>query len=171
MTSRASHIYIIGADPSGPVKIGISSNPSKRCRQLQSGCPLSLAVFKSWVIPESALVDACTIESNVHQKLRSDSVWGEWFSVSFDAAERAIVEECRRTLPRGQRATPVNDNSVKILGNRFSTGGARPPPKARKKLPKIETPIGARQRRPTSPALTRRIPAPVDDDLALAGVR
>ena len=74
-----SHLYIIQSDKTGAIKIGRSKNPSKRLKQLQTGCPDKLKLL---VIFENK----GHLEKNLHRRLKSykSRRRGEWFD--FDCA-------------------------------------------------------------------------------------
>jgi hypothetical protein len=78
-----SFIYVIGADKAGPVKIGLSVNPDKRLRQLQTGHPARLSLFHTMEV-ESAKV--ALMEKIIHKTVRPWRGVGEWFYLSVDDA-------------------------------------------------------------------------------------
>ena len=85
-----SHLYIIQSDKTGAIKIGRSKNPSKRLKQLQTGCPDKLKLL---VIFENK----GHLEKNLHRRLKSykSRRRGEWFD--FDCAGDcggSLVEDC-----------------------------------------------------------------------------
>lgn len=81
----ASFVYVIGAE-SGPRKIGMSADPSRRAALLQTGSPYPLAVLHA-VRHERA----AAVEAYAHRLLRQHSTAGEWFDVTTDAAVDAIT--------------------------------------------------------------------------------
>lgn len=67
-------IYAIQAE-SGPIKIGITNNLTKRLRQLQSGHYEALKPIAAQIKSDS---DAL-VEEWIHEKLASSLIRGEWF--------------------------------------------------------------------------------------------
>ena len=72
-------VYVIGHDRAGPVKIGISKEPTKRRSSLQCGNPQKLDVFY-----ESDVCDALLVEAIVHLRLNDycAGAGNEWFNVT-----------------------------------------------------------------------------------------
>ncbi len=79
-------IYIIGASPFGPLKIGISKNPEKRLKQLQTSSPQKLHLYASgeatfecgysaYEMPDSA------VEKVTHLWYSERRLTGEWFDI------------------------------------------------------------------------------------------
>ena len=68
------HLYIIQTDKTGAFKIGRSKNPTKRLKQLQTGCPDKLRLLL-------VLENKGHMEKNLHQRLRNFKSRrnGEWF--------------------------------------------------------------------------------------------
>lgn len=81
-----SYIYIVGASKDGPVKIGLSVDPERRRRQLQTGYPEPLQVFHTEEV-ESDWVQI--MEGIIHRENRHKRLKGEWFRMS---VEDAILE-------------------------------------------------------------------------------
>lgn len=81
-----SFIYVIGYDVAGPLKIGISANPEKRLRQLQTGQDKQLRLFH---IEETIAGYPRFMEGFIHSNLAPKRIKGEWFDV---AVEDAIAE-------------------------------------------------------------------------------
>jgi predicted GIY-YIG superfamily endonuclease len=76
-------IYVIAANPSGPVKLGISNNPEKRVRQLQTGHADTLYVFHKEPVEQERvkIFERLLHRDNRHMRLR-----GEWFNMSVEHA-------------------------------------------------------------------------------------
>ena len=78
---KIQYMYIISNDK-GYIKVGITNNPTKRLKQLQTGNPnkLSLLFTEEFESPRAHLLK---IEKIVHKELqeyKNDSI-GEWFKV------------------------------------------------------------------------------------------
>ena len=58
------------------IKIGISNNPSKRLKQLQTGCPFPIKIIKKFEVS-----NAEEIETALHNKLSFYNSSGEWFMI------------------------------------------------------------------------------------------
>ena len=69
-------LYLIYARDVGRVKIGLSNDPTKRLKQLQTGSPveLELFAFKNYQ-------NAHVKESELHQRFQNKRVHGEWFEL------------------------------------------------------------------------------------------
>lgn len=74
-TSR-SFIYIIREEGKGRLKIGISNNPEKRLKTLQTGSAEDLTLLYTSLVCSNSL----EIEANVHEHFKEYLVRGEWFS-------------------------------------------------------------------------------------------
>jgi hypothetical protein len=84
-------IYIAQAGDDGPVKIGVSGDPVRRIKQLNTGSAVKIVligffVCNSWLI-------ARILEASVHAALAASRLNGEWFSVAPDTARRTIAEK------------------------------------------------------------------------------
>lgn len=75
-----SYIYIIGGD-APPFKVGISKDPERRLRALQTGHPHKLKIHT--VKPTSA-DKTKLLESVIHHHLRLHRTHGEWFDLSLE---------------------------------------------------------------------------------------
>ena len=100
------HVYIIGADDGGPVKIGFTSRePADRLVQIRNGSPRDLRVLAA---AEGSLDD----ERALHRVLGEHRIRGEWFERS-DEVEAAISDlagallMARRTKPRPAERLPL----------------------------------------------------------------
>ncbi|MFI0742684.1 GIY-YIG nuclease family protein [Streptomyces sp. NPDC021100] len=67
-----SQVYVIGASGSPVAKIGVSTDPERRLRQIQSMSPLRLEIL--WTCPGSY-----PLEGRLHAQLRAYRSHGEWF--------------------------------------------------------------------------------------------
>lgn len=65
-------LYFIGS-AGGPIKIGISVDPAKRVRQLQTGYPYELKVF-------ATVRGGCLLEPEYHARFAAHRLQGEWFN-------------------------------------------------------------------------------------------
>lgn len=86
MASEDTFIYVVGP-AGGPNKVGLTADPQKRLRTLQTGHYLSLSVHHSEKVPWS---DAALIERLAHDLLKSAHLRGEWFDISVADAISAI---------------------------------------------------------------------------------
>tara|TARA_E500000178_G_C16776813_1_gene641755 strand:+ start:194 stop:499 length:306 start_codon:yes stop_codon:yes gene_type:complete len=70
-------LYVIQSDVTGAVKIGISSHPQKRLKQLQTGSPYQLKLLCS-------IANMSHKEKIIHNRLKDYkmSCKGEWFDFS-----------------------------------------------------------------------------------------
>lgn len=74
-----SFIYVIAADPAGPVKIGSSKEPERRLRQLQTGHADPLKLFHTEAISVEGVL---LMERIIHRENRVHKRKGEWFNLS-----------------------------------------------------------------------------------------
>lgn len=81
-TSR-SFIYIIREEGKGRLKIGISNNPEKRLKTLQTGSAEDLTLLYTSLVCSNSL----EIEANVHKHFKEYLVRGEWFSSELEPIE------------------------------------------------------------------------------------
>jgi len=76
------HVYVViscGVLTSSTfIKVGISSNPSKRMKEVQTGCPVPVRVAN--ISKPCSRMDARTIESRLHKILMRFNSSGEWFT-------------------------------------------------------------------------------------------
>jgi Meiotically up-regulated gene 113 len=75
-----SYIYIIGSDKP-PYKVGISKNPQRRLKDLQTGHPYPLTIHS---IVETSTANNKLLESVIHRNLRHLRTNGEWFDIPLE---------------------------------------------------------------------------------------
>jgi hypothetical protein len=78
-----SYLYIIAANDQGPVKLGVSDNPGRRLKQLQTGHPQVLSIFHQEQVNAEL---AYFLERNLHKDIAHKRVRGEWFELSVKEA-------------------------------------------------------------------------------------
>ena len=72
-----SYIYVIGGlEP--PFKVGISENPQKRLKSLQTGHPYPLQIHS---LTETCVTKTKLLETVIHRNLKHLRTNGEWFDV------------------------------------------------------------------------------------------
>ena len=86
---KKNYVYVIAAESTcSYVKIGISDNPHRRIRQLQTGSPFFLFVFGVF---EAATREAAEgIEAAAHYIMDEARAAGEWFCVLADEARDTL---------------------------------------------------------------------------------
>ena len=84
------YLYAIKDLVTGLIKLGYSSDPRSRLRELQTGSssPLHLLYYES--VGNS---DARLLESQLHRDLNYLRVRGEWFKLS-DSEARSFIQWC-----------------------------------------------------------------------------
>lgn len=82
-------LYVVGANCTGPVKVGISRSPASRLASLQTGSHEKLILFTCIVIPDKDR----WIERTIHESLNMWRLQGEWFDISLPCAIEAIYCE------------------------------------------------------------------------------
>ena len=84
-----SYIYIISDGEA--YKVGISKNPKKRIKALQTGSPKKLQLLYTFKIPKNRIFK---VEKECHAALQTRFVKrGEWFHNATEFAVRIIVDE------------------------------------------------------------------------------
>lgn len=81
-----TYLYVIGWDRAGPVKIGFTTNPTKRVAQLQTAQPNTLEIFHLCKVETPK---ARIIENLIHKSNRRYKISGEWYDLT---VEQAIAE-------------------------------------------------------------------------------
>ena len=74
------YIYVIGSDQP-PYKVGISVNPQKRLRELQTGHPERLRVLHE---QETEYDRTRLLERVIHRHLKHHRCEGEWFQMDLE---------------------------------------------------------------------------------------
>lgn len=73
-----SYIYVIGSD-SPPYKVGISKDPQRRLKDLQTGFPQKLKIH---MMKETESTKTRLLETVIHHHLKHHKTHGEWFDMS-----------------------------------------------------------------------------------------
>ena len=94
MTTTTLHVYIMYAEMRGifdkmNVKIGVSDNPKKRLKGVQTGCPGEVHLIHTF----EAGQDAYLHEGYFHKLYKEFSTGGEWFEFSNDHFVEKILPE------------------------------------------------------------------------------
>ena len=99
------YIYLIQNLETSRYKIGVSKNPKKRIKQLQTGSGEELKLIHTFETD-----NARKIESALHNMYRQHKTMGEWFNLSL-SEEHVFIKEC----------TKINENInyLKNQGNIF----------------------------------------------------
>lgn len=82
-----SSVYVIGRR-GGPCKIGVSADPMKRLKSVQTGCAMAVEVWGYCTFPSRFV--ARRFERSAHDALSGNRLSGEWFDVEPEAAIAAI---------------------------------------------------------------------------------
>lgn len=123
-------VYIICQEGGqSPVKIGISVKVDSRFSTLQAANPNRLQVYKTF--PYRTVTLAQKVERRVHSLLKERRIRGEWFDVSPEEAEKAILDIGSKT---DMRHTPkehriLGDQEYRLLefiGQHAEKNGAMP---------------------------------------------
>lgn len=86
---KKSYVYIItdGED----CKVGVSDNPAKRLKQLQTGNPKKLKIVDTFEVPRKEI--AFKVEKEAHSKIQSlYEKRGEWFKGATEYHVSMIVD-------------------------------------------------------------------------------
>lgn len=84
------YIYLIQNIETSKYKIGISKNPKKRMKQLQTGSGEELILINQYKTE-----NARKIEKILHRKYSLDNSIGEWFDISLKE-EVKFIDECKK---------------------------------------------------------------------------
>ena len=126
------YLYLIGVEPNGPVKIGVSSNVISRLRALQTGFHLDLSIIKKWKANPENLY---RIEAITHNALKAHRLRGEWFSCHSLQAITEIETILFRTK-NGRDVSCYEDNSADPFKSLSSSVGGKISAAKRKKISK-----------------------------------
>lgn len=74
---ETSYIYVIGGD-NPPYKVGISKNPHRRLKTLQTGHPDKLKILS---LKETEPSKTKLLESVIHHNMKQYRLTGEWFNL------------------------------------------------------------------------------------------
>ena len=94
MKTTTLHVYVMFAEMRGiydtmNVKIGVSDNPKKRLKGVQTGCPGEVHLIRTF----EAGQDAYFHEGYFHKLYEKFSTGGEWFEFSNDYFEEKVLPE------------------------------------------------------------------------------
>lgn len=108
-------VYVIGTSK-GPFKIGISADPDKRAKELQTGCPVPIRVI--YLRECRSREEASDIERAAHRLLARKRGAGEWFFCRLEEASGAITVAAAilRALRRAAQDEDYIQSHV-VLGN------------------------------------------------------
>lgn len=83
-----SFLYVIAAREQGPTKLGISDDPARRLKQLQTGHPETLMIFHKEAVDAPL---AYYLERNLHKSISHRRLRGEWFDLAVAEAISHII--------------------------------------------------------------------------------
>lgn len=116
MLRDASLYFIQAGGDRGPIKIGFSVDPAKRCSDLQVGNHEALALLASL-----RCRDAQYAEKAIHEHLSSSRMNGEWFRFSVETA--AIVRAARALSSFALQSKPLLPESLRTTKMSAATDG------------------------------------------------
>jgi hypothetical protein len=107
----ATAVYVFASKVA--CKVGISDDPERRLRQIQTGHPSELRIVKSWWFASTN--DAALVEKSVHGLLKvlGAHASGEWFS----ASPSTVLEHVRKVIVDLVETSEI-DRSLQALGAR-----------------------------------------------------
>ena len=85
---KPDYIYIIHQGESRLFKIGVSNDPKRRLRALQTGNPHPLTLLRAF---KCSTMSAYRAEAAIHQHLAASRRKGEWFEIDTDDRVVAIA--------------------------------------------------------------------------------
>lgn len=77
-----AYLYVIGGTEK-PYKIGITNNPARRLKNLQTGHPKKLKLHHIELIPDDQVR---LLEQTIHNTIKHRKTHGEWFDVDLEQA-------------------------------------------------------------------------------------
>lgn len=77
---KTSFIYVIGSN-NPPYKVGISKDPNRRLKNLQTGHPYPLEIH---LLKETDVAKTKLLETVIHRHLKLYKTNGEWFNLSLE---------------------------------------------------------------------------------------
>jgi len=96
----ATSIYVMavrnGQEISGPVKVGITSNPGLRLAQFQTACPYEMLIVRTFQAPDREI--AREIEKCFHATQREHLLRGEWFNLQPNIACGILAFQIRMAI-------------------------------------------------------------------------
>ena len=90
MRNNLKKIYLIRSQEESYYKIGISNNPIKRLKELQTGNPTQLKIISAYPSEYANL-----IEKTLHRRYSHLKKEGEWFYMS-NENEVSFINECAK---------------------------------------------------------------------------
>jgi len=98
------YVYIIqsGTKMKSPIKIGMSDDPEKRIKQLQTGNPQVLRIIIS--IKCNSREHAFELEKTLHRMLERNNILNEWFSVR----KKSVFETINRMANNPELAQVIS---------------------------------------------------------------
>ena len=84
-----SHLYFIRMGDTNHFKIGVTHSLPRRVKQLQTGNPFPLWVFRSVHVVDGSVKE---LERTLHQRYHTHRMMGEWFNLKPDDVDRFIKE-------------------------------------------------------------------------------
>lgn len=91
-------LYIIGSNPMGPLKVGISKDPEVRLKQLQTACPTKLVIYATAEVSQlwygSGYLELTDreAEARIHEYLQHYRLEGEWFDADLYVVTEGAIE-------------------------------------------------------------------------------
>lgn len=91
--TKQNYVYLIHAEATRFVKIGVSNNPKARLKEVQTGCP-----FRCYVHTELPVVKGRAEEIALHALFKSARRNGEWFDLPLDTDLGLILDLIKLAL-------------------------------------------------------------------------
>ena len=94
MKTTSLYVYVMFAEMRGiydtvNIKIGVSDNPKKRLKGVQTGCPGDVHLIRTFEAGQDAYIH----EGHFHKLYEEFSTGGEWFEFSNDYFEEKVLPE------------------------------------------------------------------------------
>ena len=98
LSASRSFVYIIREEGNKRFKVGVSNNPEKRLKTLQTGNPEDLTLLYTSLVCSNSF----EIEDSVHEHFKDYLLRGEWFDPALDIKEVIVYLESQRYVLKSE---------------------------------------------------------------------
>ena len=113
LSSSRSFVYIIREEGNKRFKIGVSNNPDKRLKTLQTGNPEDLILLYTSLVCSNSF----EIEASAHEYFKDYLLRGEWFDPSLDIREVIVYLESQRYVLESDLDLSFDSKLIEMMEN------------------------------------------------------